>query len=199
MSTDWNGDRFCQFWKGSILFQSYLNDWNDKFLFKSMHVLLLTILLYKKQIYELCWQGWILLERPSKNKLPEFEYKSCHKQGYSIQTLPVPPLWSGSGLFCAKWSEVGPDFAEKCRFFIKLWKERLKCHILVFAECWLNNSLQKWSFKRYWPQVRISPFFVTPVQENYYFTIVLGTYFWWDTTNMHFSCVFQCQIEILFL
>ena len=33
---------------------------------------------------------------------------------------------SGFGLFSAKWSGFGPDFAPKSGFFLKLWKERLK-------------------------------------------------------------------------
>ena len=46
----------------------------------------------------------------------------------------MPPLWSEFPDFGPDpdfLEQTGPDFAEKSGFFMKLWKERLKCHILV--------------------------------------------------------------------
>ena len=59
--------------------------------------------------------------------------KMCfHKEGVLKLLVSAPTLvhisglWSGSGLFWAKWSGFGPDFAQKSGFFIKIRKERLK-------------------------------------------------------------------------
>ena len=67
----------------------------------------------------------------------------------------VPPLWSGfpdfgpdTDFFFSKWSGFGPDFVQKHGFFIKLWKEHLKCsNILVcFDSIILYRNL---ALKRY--------------------------------------------------
>ena len=49
----------------------------------------------------------------------------------------VPPLWSGFPDFGPDpdfFEQSGPDFAQKSGFFIKITKERLKCHILVWVD-----------------------------------------------------------------
>ena len=49
----------------------------------------------------------------------------------------MPPLWSGFldfGLDPEFFGQSGPDFAEKSGFFMKLWKGRIKYHILVCVD-----------------------------------------------------------------
>ena len=41
----------------------------------------------QKLIYELCWRGWILLERPSKNTYPEFANIILELQCHSLEIV----------------------------------------------------------------------------------------------------------------
>ena len=101
-------------------------------------------------------------------RVPDFSpiFRTVYRYLYSAPTLVrISGLWSGSGLFWAKWSGFGPDFAQKSGFFTKLRKERWKRHILMCVDS-INLSWNV-AFKRLnWPKVRISLVFVKPVRKK---------------------------------
>ena len=73
---------------------------------------------------------WDTFGRINENNMGTFKTKPCQKKRKVNNILDLPR----SGLFWAKWSRFGPDFAEKSGFFMKLWKERLNLHILVCVD-----------------------------------------------------------------